>query len=261
MKFKKMFILAAGLTTSSLVVPFVLTSCSSNSISSQNVRLVSSTNYTTEKYSTLQKTNLNVKDAVYGSSFNSGNYLFVYGTTSNSDVRSFLYGPNGNAESGTNLTVNEQNFSTSSFMKSFYSSSTIKNNNVQLVLFIDLVPYNPNAGGATATKGDESPFDTYTSQEVLDIANKTHVPGESTPGKYTEQNLPLEYRFMISSYKRKDNSAAAYRNFYNYISVLRPSLKDTAKSGGILAFKNSKAPASYSITEKIETINTYYQTN
>lgn len=260
MKFKKRIIFAAGLATSLLVMPFVLTSCSSNSISSQTVKLVSSNNYTTEKYSTLSQTNLSVKDAVYGSSYNSGNYLFVYGTTSSSDVRSFLYGPNGNAGAGTNLTVDEQNFSTSDFMRNFYSSSTIKNNNVKLVLFIDLLPYNENAGGPSATNGEETPFDTYSSQEILDLANKVNVPNESTPEKYTEQNLPLEYRFMIGSYKRRDNSAAAYRNFYNYISVLRPSLKDTAKTGGMLAFKNGKSPASFSITEKIDSINTYYQT-
>lgn len=260
MKFRKMFIFAVGLTSSAIVTPFVLTSCSSYSVSSQNVKLVT-TSYASEKYSSLSKTNLSVKDAAYGSSYNSGNYLFVFGSTSNNDVRTFLYGSNGNSGTGSNLTVEEQNFSSSTFMRNFYSSSTIKNNNVKLVLFIDLAPYNSDAGGATATNGEETPFDTYTSQEVLDIANKTYIPGESTPGKYTEENLPLEYRFMIGSYKRTDDSARAYRNFYEYISVLRPSLNDSAKTGGMIAFKDGKSPSSYSITESIDTINTYYQTS
>lgn len=258
------------------VVPIIATSCSS--VYSTNLKSLSFANWKEEgkgnTYATLSEANVSIKDAIYGSNYNNGNYIFIYGTIgseSSSALADLLYGKNGNNGTG-NIVVNGDknlNFSTSLFLTTFFnegngtktgglgSKNSILGYSVSILSYIDFAPYNPNASSINGLSGSESPLAQYTQDEVLNELNN------SAGGQvYTIENMPDEAKAKIGTYKRNDRSAIEYRDLLNYIKSVRPGAANTTDTYGLIAFKNGKAPQTFPINDPTS-LNTsliqYYQ--
>ncbi|MCF0217744.1 MAG: hypothetical protein HUJ42_01720 [Malacoplasma sp.] len=246
--------------TAVVLTPVIATSCSNVETTSAKQLDSTSWNNGNVKYSELSNSNVSIRDAVYGSNFNNGNYIFLYGSLANSDFANFLYG-NGNNGLG-NQTVNEQNFSSSVFFTNFFNSILANPNNgfgytVSFLMYVDMPPYNGDANSDTnALSGYNLPNDQYTADEALTIANGGSDP---TAGTYTQTTLPENYQLMVGNYKRNDQSAITYRDIVKYVETIRPNLASTAVDGGIIAFKKNKNPKSFSISDSIlSDLITYY---
>ncbi len=235
-------------------VPAIAASCSS--VYNTKLKEITYTSWkgngASSTYSSLSTVNVSVKDAIYGSNYNNGNYIFIYGTVgseSKSAMADLLYGPVGNDGTG-NVVVDmdkKLNFGSSVFFKQFFneenglgSKNSLLGFNVGLLMFIDFAPYNPDAATVNGLSGSESPLAKYTQQEVLDELNK------GTDGSYTMDNLPDSAKAKINTYKRKDKSAIEYRRLVDYIKQIRPQAGQT---DGIIAFKKDKDPKNYSISD------------
>ncbi len=238
-----------------IVLPSFLSSCSA--ITSTNSKVLDSSNWNNGdvKYTQLKTSNVSLESSIYGSNYNSGNYIFMYGSLANADVAKFLYG-NGN-EGSNNQTVNEQNFSSSNFFDSYFSS-ILQNGDlgftVSFLMYIDIPVYNENAIESYGETGWESPTDKFTIDDVLNEYNEGN-----TPGKYTQATLPVEAQVKVDNYKRNDQSAITYRELVKYVKEIRPSLASTADNGAIIAFKKDSNPKSFNIDSSIiDELLTYY---
>lgn len=267
--------------TALAIVPVITSSCSG--VYTTKLKQISPINWSTEKdkttYSSLSTVNVSIKDAIYGSNFNNGNYIFLYGWTGNNTEKTLpnlLYGPNGNSGIG-NIVVDMKknlNFGSSPFLNLFFNPGTsnaqnggIGTNNsslgfsVSLLMFVDYAPYNGNATSINGQSGAESPLATYTQDEVLAEYNEGQT-GENL--NYTLENLPEEGKAKIGTYKRNDKSAIEYRELINYMKAIRPDASNTNDNYGLLAFKKGKNPQSFSIdnsTTLYESLLEYYKTN
>lgn len=250
----------SGLITTSFAIPLILTSCSTSE-QAIHAKIIEITD-TKKTFSELSASSVTLYDAMYGSNFNNGNYIFIYGTTGSPSFREYAYGKNGNAGSGSNATVNEQNFSTSDFISSFFQPGNLGNGilpyNIKILTYMDLNPYNANFSSQFPEDNDGlTPFETWTDSQVLELAN-------NGTDRYDIKNLPNEYKFKIGTYKRYDNSAIDYRSTIEFLLKIRPSITGVGgnnKDGGLIAFKKNKNPATFELTQtSIASITTYYQT-
>lgn len=252
MKKKKFILKFALLGICSITVPLALTSCSDASVYSVKAKEYNSSDYQSDQlYSSLTDSDVSIKDAIYGSNYNDGNYIFIYGTIANADVLNFLY-LNANGQ----IPYNEQGIN-GSFFKRFYQQGGLGNGaitsfNVKIIMYIDIPPINDNA--IAPLTGRESPFATYSSDDVLEQANFNE------PNRYTEKTLPDEYKFKIGTYRRYDQKAIDYRDLVNYIKTIRPNMQGTAEDGGLIAFKKDNNPKSFTISDSsYSSILSYYQ--
>lgn len=237
------------------IIPTVISSCASTATTYTRTLNSSNWNNGSAKYSSLSKSKVSLESALYGSSYNKGNYVFIWGTLADSSVANFLYG-----SSGVDLT-SEKDLSNSTFLRQFFNESglgsgTFAGYSVSLLMFIDNPPYDgsvtDNSAGRT---GYNSPTDKYTIDSVLKEAN-----GGSEIGAYTEATLPVEYQLKVGNYMRSDKSAVTYREFIQYVKQVRPTIS-SPESSGIIAFKKGKKPQSYSISDSstlISSLKTYY---
>lgn len=252
----KFFLFSSFACLASVAIPLTITSCAPTV---QNLKAKVITSQTkNKKYSELQKSNVSLENAIYGSNYNNGNYVFVYGTTSNDEFNQFLYG-NGNDGQTSNNTVTEQNFSTSKFINSFFNENGLGTStfNVSLLMYADLAPYNGSLTGLDGKEAKESPFSKYTIDDVVNIYNKN----QSTPiySKDDIKGLPIEAQLKIDTYKRADEQAMGYRNFYTYLQSIRGN-GEFKQTGGIIAFKKDTQPKKFDATENIYSeVETYYK--
>lgn len=252
MKKKSIMFKLSLLGISSIAIPIVLTSCSDASVYSVKAKEYNSADYQSNKlYSSLTESNLSIKDAIYGSNYNEGNYIFIYGTLTSSDVLSFLYQNSNNI-----IPYNEKAFD-GSFFKRFYQQGGLGNGvitglNVKIIMYIDIPPNNDDA--IEPLQGKESPFSTYSADDVLIEANR------NAPNRYEQSTLPDEFKFKIGTYKRYDQKAIDYRDLVSYIQTIRPNMQGTANDGGLIAFKKDSDPKSYSVSfSSYDSILSYYQ--
>lgn len=265
MKFKSWkFIFFGVLGAIGITTPSFLTSCSS--IQTTKLKSLDLSSWGTDgkntTYSSLKYSDVSIKDAIYGSNYNDGNYIFVYGWTGNPEgqaVADFLYGTNGNDGTG-NIKVDMEstlNFSNSSFFKTFFTNgqgigNSLYNFNVNVLMYIDYAPYNPNASSVNGLSGSESPTAKYSQEEVLAELN---VDGDT----YNMENLPDEAKAKIGTYKRNDKSAITYREIIKYLKEIRPNIT-TDDKGGIIAFSKDKNPKSLSLSSDANaTLRDYYK--
>ncbi|MEG2974425.1 MAG: hypothetical protein RR798_01975 [Malacoplasma sp.] len=256
--FNKKIFACAGFAVVGFSAPLFLTSCTPG----QNLYAkIIDINTKMETYTALPFSNVSLYDAIYGANFNNGNYIFIYGTTGSPSFREYAYG-RGNDNSGSNATINEQNFSTSAFLINFFNKGNIGNgllpkDNVKILTYMDLDPYNPNAKSEFPEDNDGlTPFETWTQEQVLQLANKGS-------DRYDIKTLPNEFKFKIGTYKRYDDSAIQYRSTIEFLLKIRPSITGVGsdnKSGGLIAFKKDKNPATYELAQaSVESISAYYQ--
>ncbi|MDE5767652.1 MAG: hypothetical protein K2H56_03810 [Malacoplasma sp.] len=234
-----------------IALPSIISSCSA--VASTSTKVLDSSNWNSgeAKYTELKSSGISLESSVYGSNYNSGNYIFMYGSLANTEVAKFLYGNNSQG------LVEEPNFSTSNFFETYFNS-ILQNGDlgftVSFLMYIDIPVYNENAIEAYGETGWESPTDKFTIENVLNEYNE----GKS-PGKYTEATLPAEAQLKVGNYKRNDESAITYRELVKYVKEIRPSLSSTADSGAIIAFKNGNNPKSFNIDGSIiNDLLTYY---
>lgn len=252
---KKILFLFGLVPLATVAIPFAITSCS-QSINATQGKIVTS-NFTNEMYSKLNNSGASIESLAYGSNYNNGNYIFVYGTTADSSFRNFLYGPNGNDGSG-NDKKDELNFSSSVFIQNFFDYNSLGNGqllnySVSLILYVDVAPYNGNAGvNNNGLDGINSPFDKYTLDEVLAEANG------DIANKYDAKTLPEQYRYKVNTYKRTDEQAKTYREFIAYLKSIRPngSFSDTS---GMMAFRKNNTPQKLDATDSsYDSLVNYY---
>lgn len=167
---KKSFMLKFSLLgICAISVPLALTSCSDASVYSVKAKEYNSSDYQTDKlYTSLTDSNVSIKDAIYGTNYNDGNYIFMYGTIADTNVLNFLY-LNTNGQ----IPYNEPGIN-GSFFKRFYQqgglgNGAISNFNVKIIMYIDIPPIEDNA--VAPLTGRESPFSTFSSDDVLQQAN------------------------------------------------------------------------------------------
>lgn len=276
MKFKKSLKIVLP-SLALLSVPLIATSC--GSVYTTKLKYLNpddwKDNGKENTYATLSNSSVSVKDAIYGSNFNDGNYIFLFGSTGNSDatdIANLLYGPNGNDAIG-NIGVDmdkNMNFSTSQFLPTFFSAGTgegtgglgSKNSplgfSVSLLMFIDFAPYNPDATGNSGKSGADGPLDKYTQDEVLAEWQ------EKDEGVSSLNDLPKEAQAKIGTYKRNDESAIQYRNLVNYMNAIRPGAANVSTTSGLIAFKNGKNPQTFAISDPSSlnsSLLTYYKTS
>ena len=259
-------------------VPIISTACSQ--VYSTKLTQITAANWESSEngknltYSQLSDSSVTVKDAIYGSNYNNGNYIFLYGTTgseASSPIADLLYGTTGNDGTG-NIVVDMDknlNFSTSTFLSSFFnngngeqtgglgSSNSIVGFSVSLLMFIDFAPYNGDASSTNGKSGADSPLAQYTQDEVLAELNKDGI-------KYTLENMPNEAKAKIGTYKRNDQSAIEYRYLLNYMKAVRPGAANTTDTYGLIAFKKDKAPQTFSISDASSlssNLLSYYQSS
>lgn len=244
---KKLILLSLGV--SAIAIPAIaLSSCSAVYT---NTAKVIDLNYATKTYSSLQDSKISLESAIYGSNYNKGNYIFLYGTTGAKSVRDFLYGPNGNAGSGTNATIEEQNFSTSSFFQNFFDYSGLGNGllpyNLPILSYIDLQPYDENYQVVEPDdpgKNGLTPFAKWTEAQVLQQYN-------DGADIYDVKTLPDEAKFKIGTYRRYDQSAIRYREIIDYLLVVRPNVTGISgdnKNGGLICFREGFDPKSFDLS-------------
>lgn len=259
-KSKKIF-MYSGLMLVSVTMPLVLTSCA-NVEQTIHAKIIDTLD-TKKTYSQLGESTTTLYDAMYGSNFNNGNYIFIYGTSGSPSFREYAYGKNGNLGSGSNATIEEQNFSTSDFISSFFQPGSLGTGilpyNVKILTYMDLNPYNAFASSQFAEDNDGlTPFETWTDTQVLALAN------DGGTDRYDITTLPNEYKFKIGTYKRYDNSAVDYRSTIEFLLKIRPSVTGVGrnnKDGGLIAFKQDSNPKTFELAQaSIASITTYYQT-
>ncbi|RXY96480.1 hypothetical protein D8X55_03685 [Malacoplasma penetrans] len=232
------------------VVPSVVSSCSSTVTTKTKVLNASNWNNGNVKYSELSSSNTSLESATFGSSFNSGNYIFIWGTLADSSFATFLYGSSGASA------TEEKSFENSTFLKSFFSSELSTSSvfgNVSLLLYIDTPPYN---GDVTDNSAGETGYDSPTEQYTLDNVLKEANEGAAV-GRYTAETLPLSYQLKVGNYMRGDKEAVTYREFVQYVKTVRPSVSGPENSG-IIAFKKGKNPAAFSTSSTISDLTSYY---
>ncbi|MDE5545261.1 MAG: hypothetical protein K2I76_01470 [Malacoplasma sp.] len=234
-----------------IALPSIISSCSAVATNTTKVLDSSNWNNGEVKYSQLNSTDVSLESSVYGSNYNSGNYIFMYGSLANTEVVKFLYGNNNEG------LVEEPNFSSSTFFETYFNS-ILQNGDlgftVSFLMYIDIPIYNENAIEAYGETGWESPTDKFTIENVLTEYNEGN-----TPGKYTEANLPVEAQLKVGNYKRNDQSAITYRELVKYVKEIRPSLENSADNGAIIAFKKNSNPKSFNIDSSIiNDLLTYY---
>ncbi len=235
---KKTLFLLSCVPVIGFSVSLVATSCS-QTINSTQGKLVTK-NFASEMYTKLNGSGTSIESLAYGSNYNDGNYVFVYGTTADASFRNFLYGPNGNDGTG-NDKKDELNFSSSVFIQNFFDYNSLGNGqllnySVSLILYVDVAPYNGNAGfNNNGLDGINSPFDKYTLDEVIAEANG------DIANKYDAKTLPESYRYKVNTYKRTDEQAKVYREFIAYIKSIRPN-GSFADTSGMIAFRKKTTP-------------------
>lgn len=252
----KIFLFGSITCLFATIIPLAITSCAPN-VKNINSKIITAQTKN-KKYSELQTSNITLENAIYGSKYNNGNYVFVYGTTSNDEFNQFLYG-NGNNDQTSNNTVTEQNLSTSKFINSFFSENGLGTStfNVSLLIYADLAPYDGNLTGLDGKEAKESPFNKYTIDDVVNIYNKN----QDTPiySKDDIKGLPIDAQLKIDTYKRADSQAIAYRNFYTYLQAIRGN-GEFKQTGGIIAFKKDNDPKKFDTTENIYSeVETYFK--
>lgn len=284
MKKKNLFLLGSISLITAVIMPLALTSCA-NTISGHYAKIVTinnmgnkpaspspaangTVNQTATKYTQLGNSNITIKEAIFGTNkINDGNYIFAFGSIANSGFRTFLYGPNGNDGEYSNLTANEQYIYSSPFLKNFFSTGAIGNgrfnststgvvkSDVQVLLYADMPKFNPNASIIDGTDGYSAPFDVFDRDQVLNKYNQNRPDGDY----YTLETLPNNAKFQIGRYKRYDDSARLYREFYEYVKILRPNgTYEDNGGGGIIAFKKNANPKSFAIGVAYDEVEKYF---
>lgn len=247
-----------------VAVPLIASSC--GTVYTTKLKYLDPTSWGTDgssvTYSKLSNVNVSIKEAIYGSNYNNGNYIFLFGSTGNqsaTDIANFLYGSNGNDGTG-NIKVDMKdtlNFSTSPFLTQFYNPGTgegtggmgSKNSllgfSVSLLMFIDYAPYNENASDVNGYSGADGPLDKFTQDEVLaEYEEKENIT--------SVDDLPDEAKAKIGAYKRNDESAIQYRYLLNYMNTIRPGASNVSETSGLIAFKKNKDPQTFAITDASE---------
>lgn len=251
---KKNFLFKFGfLGACAISIPLVLTSCSSESVYSVKTKEMTLTSYNNQStYSSLSSSNVNLKDAIYGSNFNDGNYIFIYGTTSSEEILTFLYA------NQSMPTYNESNIN-GEFFSTFYSEGNLGNGglssyNVKILMYIDIPPNNDDA--YLEDEGQASPTAKYDVNAAIAKAQRDGYTNVTA-----EKDLPEKYRYLIDTYIRYDQKAIEYRNLVDYIGTVRSNMQGTKENGGIIAFRKDTDPKSFSVAaSSYESIRTYYET-
>lgn len=227
---------------------FILVSCSTEF--KTNAYQITSAN---QKYNQLSTANISLKNAIYGSNFNNGNFIFFYGWTGNDsnenskNVANFLYGSNSIIKPNMKSSLS---FEKSDFFSKFFNTNGLgsKNNNlgysVSFLTFVDFAPYNDKVTINSSIKSAESPTARFNKEEILREKNNGDI------GLTTINNLSLSDLSKINIYKRADDSANQFRSIIKYINEIRPGSNHLKPDYGLIAFKKGKRPKDFSITSQ-----------
>lgn len=254
------------------LVPIVASSCGvvyTSKVKTLNSSIWSN-NGVDNTYGSLPFSSVSIKDAIHGSDFNNGNYIFLYGIVGSEDagaVANVLYGPNGNDGFGNSIVdaENKLNFGSSPFFTRFYGSSglgaedSVLGFDVGFLSFVDFAPYDETASGVNGKSGADSPLAKYSQEEVLNELNSNL---DNNDQSYTAETMPDSAKAKIGTYKRNDESAIQYRWLIEYIQIIRPGNSNLTDTGGLLAFKNGKDPQAFSLGDGAtlyESLLAYYK--